>query len=468
MSPCSTASPPHYVCDPAALVAALARNQTVLVAVYNPLPHLTSRAVSLPVPSPYIAVSATSNSSVTRWVTVVADVVRQTWPADSWPLNYSDDGADADSDARGQSARTPPGYELVFAANDLPALGFRVFRITPQPLSLLVHPIGADADTMSTLTNHDVEVTFRGGDVVTVQRKGTTDDRLLNVSVRLVAYESNIEGPFASDNYKFYPANGGMPLGRDHGDVDGNSNSDALGDRGDDGGVHGQLLRGRVLLEMRRPFAGGMAMQRVRLFRGLTRGDAWSQALHVSHSVGPLPLNTEVAARWSIPDMATNGSYWSDQSGWYMQPRRFNPHKEPTDPLLNIAANYVPMYTTAFAREDTPWVDQPTPEADKRSIIDPDRQSRRHVAQQLTLVSGHSHGCMGGTPNATLEVMLHRRLSNGWLDDNSTVVCTYMYCTRMHTCMLRICACAARDSQPALHYIMCMCIYKYHPCITPS
>ena len=64
-----------FVASPAALIKALQLNKSVLVAVYNPLPHVTSRAVSLPVPSPHIVVSADAGG------VVPADVLRANWPA---------------------------------------------------------------------------------------------------------------------------------------------------------------------------------------------------------------------------------------------------------------------------------------------------------------------------------------------------------------------------------------------------
>lgn len=109
-------------------------------------------------------------------------------------------------------------------------------------------------------------------------------------------------------------------------------------------------------------------------------------AIHVSHAVGPLPTATEVCQRFNVPTVSSQGTYYSDSSGLFMNPRTFDPNKQ-QDPLLNIAANYVPYYATTFVRTDSA------------------------VADQLTLLTQHSHGLVGRTANATLEVNKHVQLT---------------------------------------------------------
>jgi hypothetical protein len=115
----------------------------------------------------------------------------------------------------------------------------------------------------------------------------------------------------------------------------------------------------------------------------------------MSHTIGPLPTEIEVASRFLAPTFAADGEFWSDESGWFMQRRVYNSTRV-ADPNTNIAANYYPLIGTAFARDG----------ANKN---------------QLTMLSAHSHGVTGGTPNATLEMMLHRRLDSGNLNDTSVV-----------------------------------------------
>ena len=86
---------PSFVASPSALAQALRRNQTVLVAVYNPPPHTVSQAVSLPVLTPCLSVrlhhqedGAPTNagaSAAYKPSPLPADVLRVQWPADVWP-----------------------------------------------------------------------------------------------------------------------------------------------------------------------------------------------------------------------------------------------------------------------------------------------------------------------------------------------------------------------------------------------
>ena len=133
----------------------------------------------------------------------------------------------------------------------------------------------------------------------------------------------------------------------------------------------------------------------------------------VSQAVlGPLPVNTEVSSRIVCTDSSEpwsqNGSFWTDESGWFIRERHFKQGKEKASPAANIAANLVPCYGSAFVRRGDD-------DDDDDSDDDDDDDA------QFTILSAHSHGCYGGRAPAG-EVVLETFLArNPPGDDRSTV-----------------------------------------------
>eukprot|EP00937_MAST-01D_sp_MAST-1D-sp2_P006929 g6929.t1 len=252
----------------------------------------------------------------------------------------------------------------------------------------------------------------------------------LRLRQQLVVYPSaHGDVPIHSDNYIFQPAAVAAPVSvlRDrHG-------RPASGDHTAPPLV--TVTDGPVMAEVRVPH-GAWLEQRFRVFRNRGKDSRQTQPganspkgvkpepvpkaepLDVERAVehivtaGPLPQNAELASRIDAlgDGLARDGAYWSDESGWLAVARRWNDTKQ-LDPLANIAANYVPNYAVAFARTNS--------SAAAAALAS---------TAQLTLMTTHSRGVVGGAVihNASLEAMLHRRVSGGFpgLDDNSTVSCS--------------------------------------------
>ena len=155
------------------------------------------------------------------------------------------------------------------------------------------------------------------------------------------------------------------------------------------------------------------------------------QLVDVSHAViGPLPPNTEISSRIFSADTAEAAqwcpdyTFYTDESGWFMRQRNFDPRKEKNS-LTNLAANIVPLYGAALAR--------------------------RSVDTQLSIITAHSHGwgasnrhpcnaacalsaawldgccrrCSGGRGReAVLEIFLARNPPG---DDNSTITSHFQW-----------------------------------------
>ena len=326
-------------------------------------------------------------------------------------------GAGAGTGPAGAGGKSGDGavvayYELVFVATDIAPLGFQVYTIQPSgastsqspPAATIIHGVGGDGTataptvTTTTISNGVTELTFTGATLVRASSPSQSGSKhggkfTMELHQDVVVYQSRGSGPVSSNNYQFDPTSEGVS---------------AL-----TASSRATVYKGSVVVQVVVQYTPTI-IQRFRLVRlpaarrrkssssSSSSAVALGMQVLIDTSVGPLVENTEVAARFFSPEIGSDGRFWSDESGWFARNRTFNPAKQ-TDPLLNIAANYVPMAQFGYAQNN------------------PNGDGGDNASSQLTLVAEHSHGLIGGTPNASLEVMLHRRLTNGWLDDNSTV-----------------------------------------------
>jgi hypothetical protein len=338
----------------------------------------------------------------------------------------------------GNYGRPPDGtaWELLFNAVALPPLGFKTFFVTVNPSSTksassvsAISSVSASGGDIS-IENQHIRLVFNSssGELRQIQEitsAAASDDRsprkgdiVHSIKQQLVVYDSNRS---VSDNYKFLPSGPAIDirskcsslLPASESPTSKSSYADARNAAPALSVPIVSVVRGPVVSEVRIQWAEcDWAEQRFRLTTlpsddhnnslsnrghssGATRGASdYTSTLSVSHTIGPLPVEIEVASRFMAPDFAEDGAFWSDESGWFMQHRHYNSTKE-ADPSANVAANFYPLFGTAFVRDGN----------DK----------------QLTVLAAHSHGMTGGTPNVALEVMLHRRLDSGHLNDTSVV-----------------------------------------------
>ena len=366
-----------FTTDAAALSAGLLRAEPVEVAFYNPLGWPVSRAVSLRVPCPATVVGA---DGVTE---LASDLLVETWRADHWPGVSPAPGSSTRGAAAPPAPPAPPALELVFVV-DLPPMGFARCTVVPTAGRAITprKPVSVtQSGGATTLSNGaGIVLGFEGGELRRIENR--VGGLVLNVTTpdSLAVYPATTSGDLASNNYKFCPADFASAVpGVPEVTVVAGAVVQELQVRHRDGGGGG---------------GGGWAQQRHRLFRGVNATSGrLGDAVEVSISVGQLPVDAEVVWR-VVAEMDHRGQYWSDEAGWFSRQRTFNARKQ-ADPLLNIAANYVPLCSAGFVRDTA-----------AEAMHDPHGGAG---ARQLTLVTHHSHGFSGGSANASLEVMLHRR-----------------------------------------------------------
>ncbi|XXQ36900.1 Lysosomal alpha-mannosidase [Plasmodiophora brassicae] len=129
-----------------------------------------------------------------------------------------------------------------------------------------------------------------------------------------------------------------------------------------------RVFKGDLFQEVHQAFEDHNVTQVIRLYRDRT-------AIEFEYEIGPISAGREYVTRFST-GLTTNGRFYTDSNGLEMQTRVRND--------ASIAANYYPVNTIAFIRDE-------------------------EDAVQLSVVTDRS---MGGTSlfEGDLELMLHRRL----------------------------------------------------------
>ena len=355
--------------DARRLGEALLAGKTAVVVVYNSLAVNRTQVLTLSIPAAVGGVKVTAADG-----TAVASQLRKaTLPSDIWP---------------GVTADLPVENELLMWAA-VPALGLQTLFLTKSAaVEDDSHTTAAVEDNGPVvLENKALALVFaRSGSLQQIQNKQA--GIVANLSESSMVWQSTS----VANNYRFQPAGLPQPL-----------NESTL-----------VYQTGPIVSSVTKRAGGSgnaTVVQRWQLFHPPAGDDENIAAapvqlalVDVSHAVlGPLPPNTEVSSRVFSTDhdqtepWAQNGEYWTDESGWFVRQRHFLPDKENSS-LTNLAANMVPVYGSAFAR--------------------------RGSDVQLTVLSGHSHGCGGGQKEALLEMFLARNPPG---DDNSTVTSHFQW-----------------------------------------
>lgn len=307
--------------------------------VWNGLAQARNETVELPVPGSNFKVVDVSGQ----------EVPSQVVPSLPSVTNY---GADA-----GGSKDT-----LLFNA-DLPALGFKGFRLVEATAGAQPGPTEKQEVADDVLENEFLALQFCGGTLCRITDK--TTGRSIKAEQSWKYYLGSIGNSTdkqASGAYIFRPnRTTAMPV---------SNATPSL-----------TMVRGAVADEVHQVFAPWVS-QRIRLAKGARHAE-------ITYTVGPVPIDDgwgkEVVSRFST-DIQNAGYCYTDSNGREMLPRKrdYRPtwHLNQTEP---VAGNYFPITTAAFIRDIA-------------------------AKNQLTLLTDASEGGSGCVNEGELEMMVHRRL----------------------------------------------------------
>jgi hypothetical protein len=187
--------------NPADAGAKLRSGGSVRLAVHNPLPWVSSRTASMPVPR-FVKVYSINGTTAHA---VPADTLPYVLPADVWPRTNHTMLADTDG-----------MFELVFVADNIPPLGFLLFTIVPTKAAApgLVDGVRVHGSAPVHLSNRRTTLLFNGPQLVQVGRDiGSTTHHTMLLRQDVVVYNSSYtNNDLASNNYKFEPTSPGESL----------------------------------------------------------------------------------------------------------------------------------------------------------------------------------------------------------------------------------------------------------------
>lgn len=361
--------------DGQVLGATLAARKTAVVVASNSLGHSRTQVLTLPIPD---AIAKKRLRVTTADGSIVPSQIRRTsLPADAWP------GVTADPRAES---------ELLMWVT-VPALGFQTLFISlaspTDYVSSLRHQLGwaRESPREVILENEDLALVFArdesSGSCGLRQIRNKPQKLVSNLTEASMAWKTS-----GSDNYRFEPAALPVPLNCSSLSYDAGAIASSITQTVTDPGLNVSVVQRWQV------FHPSHAIGATTYTRKL---------IDVSQTVlGPLPPNTEVSSRIFCDHIqepwSQGGSFWTDESGWFIRERYFDPKKE-KNTLANLAANLVPTYGSAYAR--------------------------RGDDAQLTVLSAHSHGCSGGrAAEAVLEIFLARNPPG---DDTSTVTSHFQW-----------------------------------------
>ena len=324
------------------------------VTVYNPRTVLVDTPVRLPVKS--------SSHFTVRSISSGLEVETQVVPLPQEVLSVP-------------GRESAAGYELVFMADNVPALGYSVFSVQRQPgpyrvkTEKIQFPVGGK--TSPVMKNSQLQVHFNQQGVLTRIKPARGGDE-----IKISQDFSFYRGAVGNNSQPQYRASGAYifrPVSQEPTPV-GNP-------------VSAYMIRGPVVEEVHQKF-NSWCSQVIRLYRGENR-------LEFEWLIGPLPAQLadtpglEVITRYST-DLESQDIFKTDSNGRFMISRRRN--SRPTWNLNltePVSSNYYPVVSRISLAEQSNSV----------------AEERRQVWVMTDRAQGGS-----SLQSGQLELMLHRRL----------------------------------------------------------
>ncbi len=275
---------------------------------------------------------------------------------------------------------TNMSQSIFFFAQNISAMGYSTFFVKPVDRSLCVHESREVTGEIVDVENDMISWRFDGTSGRLLNAR--TSAGKLNLNLTMVQYPTDVSSALKGDAYSWCPASPAAPILT-------TSDCNPTSMEVIDGKVVSRLIVS--FNSSRSPCINGTSWSTVyTVFK--VGSDEQRATIDVEIVVGPdVQENSEVAVRIKAGNgLDPNGEFYSDEGGFHHRKRTYEAAKD-RNPLNNIAANFYPVISSAFVRDDAKDI-------------------------QLTGFTTFTHGITGATPDATLEIMLHRTIDNGFIN----------------------------------------------------